>query len=205
MNAEQRYYKLVSLLMRYPDAVYWAALPTVLIEVERLPADPPKKSLRAFVDHLETSDRLRLQEDYTALFDLNPSTSLNLSYHLWGDGEKRARLMTELQQLYGKAGLEKNTSELPDYLPLVLEFVATVPTARQSTALQACWAGLTQVVDRLRENGPPYAALLAALIDSLREADMAATIAHSDALDRQGGRPDDETHQHSSVRRPPWI
>jgi nitrate reductase delta subunit len=177
MNAEQRYHKLVSLLMRYPNAGYWADLPAVLIEVERLPAGSHKNSLQAFVDHLETSDRLRLQEDYTALFDLNPSTSLNLSYHLWGDGEKRARLLTELQQLYGEAELEKNTSELPDYLPLLLEFVATIPTARQATAVQACWRGLLPVVERLHRSGPPYAALLTPLLESLRKANPAASAA----------------------------
>jgi nitrate reductase delta subunit len=180
MQMQQRYLKLVSLLMRYPDADYWADLPAVVSAVERLPAGAPKNSLQGFVDHLETSHRLRLQEDYTRLFDLNPSTSLNLSYHLWGDGEKRARLLTELQQLYGEAGLEKNTSELPDYLPLVLEFVAAVPAAHQATAVQACWTGLMQVVDRLQKRGSPYAALLAPLCDAMRAATAGETGTHAD-------------------------
>lgn len=177
MNADQRHHKLVSLLMRYPDDAFWEDLPEVGIEVERLPAGSPKSGLQAFIGHLETSDRLRLQAEYTALFDLTPSTSLNLSYHLWGDGEKRARLLTELQQLYAAAGLEKDTSEVPDYLPLLLEFVATVPSARQSAAMQVCWTGLAKVVDRLQESGTPYAALLAPLCDGMREAIAGVTAA----------------------------
>jgi nitrate reductase delta subunit len=84
-----------------------------------------------------------------------------------------------LQQLYGEAGLEKHTSELPDYLPVLLEFVATLPNARQSTVIRECWAGLEPVVDRLEKRQSPYAALLAPLLDSLREAKTVVTAAPS--------------------------
>jgi nitrate reductase molybdenum cofactor assembly chaperone NarJ/NarW len=179
MNTEQRYYKLLSLVMQYPDDAFRETLPTVVAEVERLPAGPPKHSLRTFIAHLKACDCLRLQAEYTALFDLNPATSLNLSYHVWGDGEKRARLLTELQQRYSAAGLEKATSELPDYLPLLLEFVATVPTARHCGPLQACWEGLERVIARLRESGPPYAALMSPLLDSLQEENTALAATNS--------------------------
>jgi nitrate reductase delta subunit len=118
-----------------------------------------------FLKDIEACDALEVQERYTALFDMSPSTTLNMTYHLWGDGEKRARLLTLLQQEYACADLEKSTSELPDYLPLILEYMATVPQAKRSDVIKKSLEGIDTLFERLKPVSPSYARLLAPLAD----------------------------------------
>jgi nitrate reductase delta subunit len=84
-------------------------------------------TLRTAIAALRNLPRLRLQEEYTRVFDLNPATCLNLTYHKWGDSPERAAGLAKLNQLYLDAGFEWVGGELPDFLPLVLEFLALAP------------------------------------------------------------------------------
>jgi nitrate reductase delta subunit len=95
---------------------------------------------------------------------MNPSTTLNLSYHLYGDNEKRADMLARLQQRYRDAGYERTTGELPDYLPMMLEFLSVCPESENTGLIWECLRGLEDVVDRLQKAAPPYAALLQPLI-----------------------------------------
>ena len=83
--------------------------------------------------------------------------------------------MTGLQQEYARAGLEKSTTELPDHLPLILEFMAVVPRARQSETIKMSLAGIDTLVDHLQPVAAPYAAVLAPLCAMLTEQDQKRT------------------------------
>jgi nitrate reductase delta subunit len=119
--------------------------------------------------HLEGKEAIHVQEQYTALFDMSPSTTLNVTYHLWGDGEKRAHLLTRLQQEYAGAGLEKNSLELPDFLPLILEFLASVPKAIHSRVIKTSLKGVETLVERLRPIASHYSGLLEPLMELIME------------------------------------
>ena len=159
----QKYLKLVSSLLLYPDDTFFRALPELRSAMDEMGRDWRRASIKQFVESFEAGDALEAQKRYTALFDLNPSTTLNMTYHLWGDGEKRARLLTRLQQEYACAGLEKNSPELPDFLPLILEFLAAVPPAKRFDTIQKSLAGIDTLVERLK----PIAALYAGLLEPL--------------------------------------
>jgi nitrate reductase delta subunit len=169
MNETDKYIKVVSLLMQYPDEAYFSSLPEIKSLAGKMPRGPRRASIEKFITRLEGEDEIHLQEQYTALFDMSPSTTLNVTYHLWGDGEKRARLLTRLQQLYAKAGLEKKSLELPDFLPLILEFMANVPNATQSGAIQASLEGIETLVARLKPIDCHYAGLLEPLMELIME------------------------------------
>ena len=128
-----------------------------------------KAAIEEFIANLEVGDPILAQERYTALFDMSPSTTLNVTYHLWGDGEKRARLLTRLQQEYARAGLEKKSSELPDFLPLILEFMASAPGATRSAAIKKSLAGIETLVKRLKPLAANYSGLLESLADMIVE------------------------------------
>ena len=177
MKDASPYFKIVSLLMQYPDKEYLRMLPELEATVKQLTPGRRRAAIEAFLADTRSRSALDLQERYTAAFDLNPATTLNMTYHLWGDGEKRAGLLTHLQQAYASAGYEKITAELPDFLPLVLEFMAAIPEARRHGAVRQCLAKLATVVDRLREIAPPYAELLhplASIFENPTEARVAA-------------------------------
>lgn len=169
MNETNKYIKVVSLLMQYPDEGYFKTLPEIKSLVSKMHRGPRRASIERFITHIEGEDAIHVQEQYTALFDMSPSTSLNVTYHLWGDGEKRARLLTRLQQLYARAGLEKKSLELPDFLPLILEFMASVPEAAQCGAIKASLKGVEPLVERLKPIASHYSGLLEPLIELTME------------------------------------
>lgn len=169
MQDDSIYFKVMSLLLQYPDEGFIEALPELKSVVNQLPYGRCKAGIEGFLENVENCSTLEMRERYTALFDMNPSTTLNVTYHIWGDGEKRARLLTDLQQTYSSAGFEKTTTELPDFLPLMLEFMAEVPEARRFETIQKSLKGIEKVVERLRKTDPPYSDLLAPLAGILRE------------------------------------
>jgi nitrate reductase delta subunit len=169
MNETDKYIKVVSLLMQYPDEAYFRTLPEIKSLVGRMPHGPRRASIEKFITRLEGEETIHLQEQYTALFDMSPSTTLNVTYHLWGDGEKRARLLTRLQQLYARAGLEKKSLELPDFLPLILEFMASVPNATQSGVIKTSLKGVETLVERLKPLASHYSGLLEPLMELIME------------------------------------
>jgi nitrate reductase delta subunit len=169
MNETDKYIKVVSLLMQYPEEAYFRTLPEIKSLVGKMHRGPRRASIEKFIAHIEGEDAIQVQEQYTALFDMSPSTTLNVTYHLWGDGEKRARLLTRLQQEYARAGLEKESFELPDFLPLILEFLASVPQAAQSGAIKTSLKGVESLVERLKPIASHYSGLLEPLIEFIME------------------------------------
>jgi nitrate reductase delta subunit len=165
MNETDKYIKMVSLLMQYPNEGYFRTLPEIKSLVGKMHRDPRSASIEKFIAHIEGKDAIFVQEQYTALFDMSPSTTLNVTYHLWGDGEKRARLLTKLQQVYAGAGLVKKSLELPDFLPLILEFLASVPNAIQFGAIRMSFKGVKTLVERLKPIDCHYAGLLEPLME----------------------------------------
>ena len=156
--------RLLSVLLQYPDQEMLSQIETIEAEVEEMPSQILKKCINDFLQYLRTHSPLHLQEGYTAAFDMNPSTTLNLSYHTHGDNEKRADVLARLQQRYLDAGYERTTGELPDYLPMMLEFLSVCPDAEKTRLIWECLKGLEDVVDRLEKTAPAYAALLRPLI-----------------------------------------
>ena len=169
MNETDKYFKVVSLLMQYPNEVYFRTLPEIKSLVGRMPRGPRRASIEKFIARLDGKEAIHVQEQYTALFDMSPSTTLNVTYHIWGDGEKRAHLLTRLQQEYAGAGLEKKSLELPDFLPLILEFLASVPKATQFGAIKMSFKGVKTLVERLKPIDCHYAGLLEPLIELVLE------------------------------------
>lgn len=166
IKEQHKYLKLLSILLQYPDDTLFAGLPELEKIVEELPPSEQKKGLEEFLCYLKTQKTRCLQELYTAAFDMNPSTTLNITYHLWGDSEKRAGALTSLRQIYQDAGYECTTGELPDYLPMMLEFLAVCPKAQGINLIWECLKALEELARRLQETALSYSKLLQPLIDN---------------------------------------
>ena len=119
-----------------------------------------RKILACFSAYLKNTALIDLQEKYTAAFDMDPATSLNLTYHLLGDDGERGRVLSNLQQVYDRAGYGAAAPELPDYLPMVLEFLAIQPDAAHAERLWSCLGAVRTIAQRLSASGSPYAPLL---------------------------------------------
>jgi len=156
--------KLLSLCLAYPGA---EALPEMEAAAAGLRDPHARERLVHFITLMKAQPLLKLQEHYTAVFDLNPSGSLNLTYHLMGDREDRGRALAELLEVYGQAGFEPAVNELPDFLPLMLEFLAASSPAEPHPLILRCLAAMPAVAGRLKEAGSPYAVPLELLCEAL--------------------------------------
>lgn len=148
--------KLLSLCLAYPDSAVQVALPEMQEAAAGLNDPQARKCLLDFMALLKSEPLLALQEQYTAVFDLNPSASLNLTFHLMGDREDRGRALAELLQVYRQSGFEPAVNELPDYLPLLLEFLAASPQSENHTLVRRCLAAVPVIAGHLREGGSMF-------------------------------------------------
>lgn len=121
-------FKALSLLLTYPDQEIVAAAPALreVIRSERLLPGPIEARLLELIDQLATRDLYDLQERYVFLFDRTRSLSLHLFEHVHGESRDRGQAMIDLAALYERHGLVISAKELPDYLPLFLEFLSTL-------------------------------------------------------------------------------
>ncbi len=163
-----RPYKLLSVLLRYPDERLAAAHDEVAAAVAELPRRAPEKApLERFLRHLLATPPRRLAEEYVETFDLRRRSGLYLGWYLHGDTRKRGLALLRLKRLYAAAGLEPTAAELPDYLPLVLEFAALAPEGAGELVLCQHRPALELLRARLHELESPYACLLDAVCAGL--------------------------------------
>ena len=151
---------LLSVLLHYPDEELLNGLGGIESRVANLPSSETVSAILAFVFDLKTQSLIGVQERYTAVFDIDPATTMNMTYHAFGDNEKRAAALAHLQHNYEQAGWERVTGDLPDYLPLMLEFLSICPHPEHTEPVWQCLRGMQPLVDRLKKKAPAYAALL---------------------------------------------
>jgi len=171
-----RTYRVLAALLSYPTAEIQAAAPdfrSVLDEEALLPAGQ-RLRLGHLIDQLASRDLYDLQERYVALFDRSKSLSLHLFEHVHGESRDRGQAMVDLQRLYAERGLEISARELPDYLPLFLEFLSTLPEPEARELVSEPAHVLEALRDRLRKRKSIYAAVFRALL-TLTSGQAAAT------------------------------
>jgi nitrate reductase delta subunit len=168
--------KALAALLSYPRVELIDALPEIRVAIaaERRIAPAERSRLAALADELAASDLLEAQELYVAIFDRGRTTSLNLFEHLHGDSRDRGQAMVDLAATYARAGLALETRELPDYLPVLLEYLSTRPFAEVEETLRDCAHLLRAIGEALERRRSPYAAVIAALLGIAGEARLAA-------------------------------
>ena len=170
INEENRHLlKVLSALLQYPDEELVLLLDELKEAVGEIPQEEHREKCVNCLDYLENNSLIHLQEEYTATFDLNPATSLNLTYHKWGDARERGSALSDLNYLYHTAGYDSSDDDLPDYLPLILEFLSITTSADSFLFLGQYCDQLEAVGSRLREKGSPYAGLFEIVLDIFRD------------------------------------
>ncbi|MDX2205890.1 MAG: nitrate reductase molybdenum cofactor assembly chaperone [Hyphomicrobiaceae bacterium] len=158
--------KVLSALLSYPSEELIGAgeeMKSVLAREAILPA-PHVAALSRMIDGFAASDVVELQERYTFLFDRTRSLSLHLFEHVHGESRDRGQAMVDLIALYEAGGFSPTASELPDYLPLFLEYASTREPAEAIELIGQPAHVLAALHERLRKRGTPYAVVLGALL-----------------------------------------
>jgi nitrate reductase delta subunit len=159
-------FKALSALLCYPTPELQAATGELAdcLSSERLIAGRQRRALDVLISEFAMRDLYDLQERYVLLFDRTRSLSLHLFEHVHGESRDRGQAMVDLQALYGQHGLTNDTSELPDFLPLFLEFLSTLPAAEACQTLAQTAHILSAIAERLRKRQSPYEAVFRALV-----------------------------------------
>lgn len=158
--------KALSLVLSYPGRELQAAMPEiggVLASETRLTA-AARRALRPLTDSLRDDDLYDLEERYVMLFDRSRTLSLNLFEHVHGESRDRGGAMVSLIETYREGGFDPATTELPDHLPVLLEFLATRPWAEAQETLADAAHIFEALNARLTRRESPYAAVFAALV-----------------------------------------
>lgn len=155
-------YRMLAKLLDYPDAAMLEALPEMR---EHLARDrdmelSERQVLAGFLEYLESLPLTGLQAEYVQTFDLTPEHALHLTHHLFGDDKNRGPALIDLTEFYKEFGLTLASNELPDYLPLVLEFSAELQLDEAHMFLSKWVKVIKQLADNLDEAKSPYAPLV---------------------------------------------
>jgi nitrate reductase molybdenum cofactor assembly chaperone NarJ/NarW len=154
-------------LLRYPDEAMRASLAPLrdALHAERALSAGRLAELDALIERLSALPPLRAEAEYVDLFDRGRRTSLHLFEHVHGDSRDRGPAMIDLAQTYERAGLLLATGEeLPDFLPVVLEFASTQPPAQAAEFLRETAHIVRALFTALLERPSPQAALFAAVL-----------------------------------------
>jgi nitrate reductase delta subunit len=152
-------FKVLSLLLMYPESDWLEALPEMhaaLVEDSAINANAASRLVPLF-NLLSDTRLIELQENYVATFDRNPSHSLHLFEHIHGESRDRGSAMIDLLEEYWKHDFDASASELPDYVPLFLEFLSLLPVDEARELLGDAVHVLATIGRKLDANGSPYA------------------------------------------------
>lgn len=161
-------YKLISVLLQYPDEALAAAQEELHAAVTELPRAAASAALERFWQYWRQSSAMEREQRYVETFDLQKRTSLYLTFYLYGETRKRGMALLRLKRMYVAAGLPLEAKELPDYLPAMLEFAALAPAGYGETVLEEYRSGLELLRLSLREQQSPYLHLIDAVCAGLR-------------------------------------
>lgn len=163
---QQPLLSMLAALLEYPDNFLLQALPeieTAISNTTQVPA-ANRAQLLQLIGYLQQHGLYDLQEAYVDVFDRGRATSLYLFEHVHGESRDRGQAMVDLLAMYEESGLYLAPGELPDYLPVFLEFLAHEPAERAYDLLGEISAIAEAIATALANTGTPYYAAVAVLL-----------------------------------------
>ena len=187
MNTKKRArtFKVLSVLLSYPSKELQAATEELreVLRREGLVTGGQLQRVEAFLDEFRDRDLYDLQERYTLLFDRTRSLSLHLFEHVLGESRDRGQAMVDLAQHYEQNGFVISSRELPDFLPLFLEFLSVIPVEDARQLLDDPIEIIATLDERLRKRKSAYRVVFQALraisrgkVDPQRLAELTAQV-----------------------------
>lgn len=192
-----RTYSALAVLLSYPTVETAALMPSAM-QALALDGIVPLRLMRALAPlarELAQDDLYDVQARYVDLFDRTRSLSLQLYEHVHGESRDRGQAMVELLKLYSSHGLELTAKELPDHLPVFLEFLSQRPVDEAAALLGQAAHVLEALRERLRKRETPYACVFDALV-AIVEADR-----NPEALKALLQEPDDNPNDLEALDR----
>ncbi|MBV1867561.1 MAG: nitrate reductase molybdenum cofactor assembly chaperone [Marinosulfonomonas sp.] len=186
-----RTFKAISLILSYPTEELQGAMPEIAAVIQSDPrmTTACRGDIGPLLGQLADDDIYALQEAYVSLFDRSRTLSLNLFEHVHGESRDRGSAMVSLVETYRDGGFDPVTSELPDHLPVLLEFLSMRPADEAREILADAAHIFAALIERLTRRESAYSAVFSALLQlSGQQADTQAV---ADLLEQPEDDPDD--------------
>lgn len=177
--------RVLAALLSYPSERLrgeLSALVAALREEAALPA-ARQREIELLIARLRHIDALDCESEYVEVFDRGRATSLHLFEHVHGDSRDRGPALIDLAQTYEARGLILAPGELPDYLPVALEFASTLPAEEARAFLREMAHILNAISNALQKRESPYAAITGALLDLCGKETQTIKVVDDEPLD----------------------
>ncbi|MFQ6391819.1 nitrate reductase molybdenum cofactor assembly chaperone [Nocardia sp. KC 131] len=159
-------WRIGALLLDYPSEQLLAEIDQIFDAATLLP-EQVRSHLLAFLTHLRSISQLELAKKYVETFDMRRRSSMHLTFYAYGDTRKRGMALLRFKHAYRHAGVELGDKELPDHLPVLLEFAATVDPIGGERLLGEHVPVIELLRLSLADNGSPYSGVLSAIVATL--------------------------------------
>lgn len=158
--------RIISRLLDYPNQELWEHLSEIFENVDECTelTEENKTKLKFWIAQNKQTRLFDAQAEYCGLFDRGRALSLLLFEHVHGQSRDRGQAMVDLMQQYQQAGLELNAKELPDHLPLYLEYLATLSQEQVEQGLNDIAPILALLAERLSQRESHYSLLMMILL-----------------------------------------
>lgn len=159
-------YKILSLLLSYPNEELQHFLQEAESELknEALLSPEGLEGISSFMHHFSKMDLTDWQAEYVQLFDYSRSASLHLFEHVKGDSKDRGQAMVDMLEFYRENGLQLSSNELPDYIPVFLEFLSIQERTKAAELLAEPIHIIQRIYLALKEKDNMYQYVLSALV-----------------------------------------
>ncbi|MBL4953921.1 nitrate reductase molybdenum cofactor assembly chaperone [Neobacillus sp. OS1-32] len=166
MDEHQHILGLASLLLQHPETE-WFTDEQLKEEINLIDDQLTKMLFRQFYHYLHSVPFHELCANYSFTFDFNEKTTLYLTHYLFGENPDRGKALIKLKKDYDEAGLPLKSNELPDFLPLVLEFCSLAPADTAQKMLMVHRRAIDQLVKELSAIDSPYQFILQACVETI--------------------------------------
>jgi len=150
-------------MLRYPDKE-WVHNDEMQELILSIAEDEIRSSFLSFWDYIRETSWEDVTENYVRWFDLSESTTLYLTYGIFGDNRERGPAFVKLKMEFAKAGFYVKENELPDYLPLVLEFASMAELKYVKKVLAIHLKAIDILYEEMSKKENPYAYLVSACL-----------------------------------------
>ena len=159
-------FRALSALLQHPEPDLIAALDEIdaVLDAENVAPRQSRDALQWLMSELRSGDIYDLQETWYNLFDRTRSLTLHLFEHVHGESRDRGQALVDLKAVYEEKGLEPDTKELPDFLPLFLEYLSLLPLDEARNLLGETAHVLVALAERLAKRKSPYETILRTLL-----------------------------------------
>lgn len=163
METHQKVYKIASILLQYPTEEWLLGIEEIKLELKTMDDSLTKMYFNSFLYYVESTPFLELCERYVATFDYHGIVSLHLTYHVFKDSRQRGEALVQLRNIFKQSDFETITEELPDYLPLILEFLSVANEKQMQQVLKLHYKSMEKLHDDLMKENNEYHFILKAI------------------------------------------